>query len=786
MTDWLSPPDDVVEIVDADPTPLVQVSPDGRRLLQLTYRALPPLEQLAEPMIGLAGVRFHPRIHQWRRPYDFTGYEVTDLETGAVRKIETPPGARLGRAVFSPDGRRIAFGNTTEEGVELWVGDPVTGRTKRLLDRRLNQTMGGSSSWWAGKHALIVLLVDPDRGEPPAAPRVPPGPRIEESVGRQATHRTWHDLLVTAHDEALFDHYLTGQLARVDLDPNDGAPTVTELGRPGVFLDAAVSPDGGALLVERVLRPYPHDVPLYRFAHTIELWEDDGAKVRTVATLPVSDEVPIQGVPVGPRAASWQPLEPATLLFVEALDGGDPRKDAEHRDRLLRLRAPFDGEPVEVARTTQRFVGVDWLERPGLALISEWDRDKRWVRTLQHDLSNASFTPRVVFDRSIDDRYGDPGQPVRRRTADGSVVARMDGDSIFLVGDGATAEGDRPFLDRFDLETGARERLFQDDPDWYAGFVQFTALGVGPIKDFVIRRESATTPPNFLLVDGRDGSMRALTNFADPHPQLTGIEKTVLVYERNDGVKLSGTLYLPPGRKPGERLPLVLWAYPHEYTDQGTASQVKAQPNRFTRLGGTSPLMFLTQGYAVLEDATMPVVGDPATCNDTFVEQIVESAKAAIDACAARGDCDPERVGVGGHSYGAFMTANLLAHSDLFRAGVARSGAYNRTLTPFGFQSERRPFWEAKESYRTVSPFEHAESVKVPLLLVHGEKDDNPGTFPLQSERMYHALSGLGATTRLVVLPHEGHGYSARESVLHVLAESFRWFERFVKAGPSS
>ncbi|MFG0320026.1 MAG: TolB family protein, partial [Planctomycetota bacterium JB042] len=492
MTDWLVPEQDVVRIVDAAPTPLVQVSPDGRRLLTLSYRALPPLAQLAEPMLGLAGVRFHPRLHQWRRPYDFTGYTIRDLDSGDVRSIETPDGARLGRAVFSPDGRRLAFGHTTDSGVELWLGDPATGAARRLLDRKLNQTMGGSASWWAGQDALLVLLVDPRRGEPPAPPRVPPGPRAEETAGRAATHRTWADLLRTAHDEALFDHYLTGQLARVDLDPDGGPPTVTELGEPGIFLDAAVSPDGTTVLVERVLPPYPHDVPLHRFAHAIELWDGSGGLVRTVATQPVADEVPIQGVTVGPRAASWQPLEPATLVFAEALDGGDPRTTAEHRDRLLRLEAPFDGPPVETARTGERFVGLDWLERPGRALVSEWDRDRRWVKTVLHDLSGGSIEPRVVFDRSIDDRYGDPGQPVRRRTPDGSVVARMDGDAVFLVGDGATEEGDRPFLDRFDLETGEKERLFRADAERYAHFVQFTASGEGPSRDFVIRRESAT------------------------------------------------------------------------------------------------------------------------------------------------------------------------------------------------------------------------------------------------------------------------------------------------------
>jgi len=608
---------------------------------------------------------------------------------------------------------------------------------------------------------------------------------VEETSGRKAMHRTWTDLLETSHDEAMLEHYLTGQLVRIDLAPDGGSPTITKLGEPGIFLDAAVSPDGNYVLVEQVRRPYPHDVPLYRFAHSLEIWDQDGGLLSRVADLPVADEVPIQGVTIGPRSASWQPLLPSTLIYAEALDGGDPAREAEVRDRVMRLTAPFDGEAEEMTRTEHRYVGVEWLERDGWGMVAEWDRDRRWVRSTLKDFADPSFEPRVIFDRSIDDRYGDPGQPIRRRLPDGCVVARMSGDALFLAGDGASDDGDRPFVDRYDLISGESTRVFESRTDWYESFVQFTALGDGPVPDFVVRRESAIAAPNFALFDGAGRSVRVLTEFSDPHPQLTGIEKTILTYERKDGVKLSGTLYMPPGHDPaaGEKLPLVVWAYPHEYTDQGTASQVKAQPNRFTRLGGTSPLMFLMNGYAVLEDATMPVVGDPETANDTFIDQIVESARAAIDACAARGDIDPSRVGVGGHSYGAFMTANLLAHSDLFRAGIARSGAYNRTLTPFGFQNERRVFWEAREAYRTMSPFDHAETIEAPLLLIHGEKDDNPGTFPIQTERLFHALSGLGGTSRLVVLPDEGHGYAARESVLHVLAESFDWFDRYLN-GP--
>jgi len=272
-----------------------------------------------------------------------------------------------------------------------------------------------------------------------------------------------------------------------------------------------------------------------------------------------------------------------------------------------------------------------------------------------------------------------------------------------------------------------------------------------------------------------------ITNFSDPASQLRGIKKQLVKYKRADGVDLSFTLYTPPNYKEGTRLPTLVWAYPLEFTDASVAGQVSGSTNRFTSIGGISHLFFLLNGYAVLDNATMPVVGDPETVNDTFIKQINDSAKAAIDKAVKMGVTDPERVGVGGHSYGAFMTANLLAHSDLFRAGIARSGAYNRTLTPFGFQGERRNFWEATELYTKISPFFYANKINEPILLIHGEADNNTGTFPIQSERLFAALQGTGGTARLVMLPHESHGYAGRESVEHTLYEMISWFDKYVK-----
>jgi dipeptidyl aminopeptidase/acylaminoacyl peptidase len=606
---------------------------------------------------------------------------------------------------------------------------------------------------------------------------VPVGPLVEETAGKASQMATFQDLLRTPHDEAVFEHFAQGQLLVVD--PASGQATA--LGSPGLVADVDPSPDGRYLLVHRGKRPFSTRVPFSYFARTVEVWDATGKPVATIADLPVSDEIPRQGVPTGPREIAWQPLVPATLLWLEALDGGDPTKKVPHRERVMTLAAPFAVASSEVARLRQRFDVLRWTGRPGVALVTEYDRDRRWITTSLVDLA-APASPKVLFDLSANDAYGDPGEPVMETRPSGERVAVQDGDAIYLAGDGASDSGDRPFLDRFSLATLKPERLFRCAEDRSERFLAFT----GPSRaQALVRSESKTDPPNLYVVDLASGARRKLTDYRDPTPELTRVTKELVKYARKDGVPLSGTLYLPPGYTPGTRLPALVWAYPLEYSDSATAGQVRGSTHTFPRVTGASPLAFLTQGYAVLMDATMPVVGDPETMNDTYVEQVTLAAEAAIDALDAKGVVDRRRVVVGGHSYGAFMTANLLAHTDLFAAGLARSGAYNRTLTPFGFQSERRSFWEVPELYLRVSPFTYAHKINEPILLIHGEADNNSGTFPIQSERLFQGLRGNGATARYVVLPHESHGYRARESVLHTLAEMIEWADRWAKNRPA-
>jgi len=775
---YRKPPQAILDVLQSPAPPQPSLSPDRRFLLLAQPVRYPSIADLARPMLRLAGRRIDPSNNGPHRPGYYTALDLQPLPAPdssrlpALRKLKLPPGAHIGPPVWSPDGRRFAFLRYRETTIELWVGEAAAGDPRPLL-AGVNAALGEPFAWLPDQRSLLVETVPSGRGAPPKPPAAPAGPNIQETSGNTAPVRTFQDLLQNAHDEALFDYYATSQLTVINVETG----RASAWGPPGIFRAFRPSPDGEYLFVARLRRPYSRLHPLEYFPAELEIWDRQGRRVRTIASLPVA-EVPIDGVPVGPRLVTWKPTEPATLFWAEALDEGNPKKKVPHRDRLLALRAPFTSEPTEAARIEQRLTSIDWFEKEDVAWLTDYDRDRRWLRTFTLEPGGA---PQVVFSRNLRDRYRDPGAPVRRVLPNGHRAIWQHDGAIFLSGAGATREGDRPFLDRFSWRERKTERLFRSGETSYE---YAAALLSEDGRRFLTSYETPTEPPNLYVRTAGDAARRAVTAFPDPTPQIRGITKQRVLYERHDGVQLSFTLYLPPGYQAGTRLPTVVWAYPREFSDAGTAGQVSGSTQRFTTLAGTSHLFFALAGYAVLDDAAMPVIGDPETVNNTYVEQIVAGARAAVEKAAAMGVTDPQRVGVGGHSYGAFMTANLLAHSDLFRAGIARSGAHNRTLTPFGFQSEPRTLWEAPEVYLRMSPLMAAHKIKEPLLLIHGEADNNPGTFPMQSERMYQALRGNGGTARLVMLPYESHGYVAFESVAHTLAEMIEWFDRHVKNAP--
>jgi len=767
------PPKEIIAVLDAPPTPRVSLSPAGNMMALIESQSMPAISDLAQPILRAAGLRITPANNS-RQVISFNvGLSLKNIKTGDLRRIALPEGIKMTSITWSPDGRAIAFLRYLESGIELWSLDVESGAAKALTPPTVN-AVTSSFEWLPDSRRLLVPLIPEGRGPAPRQPQVPIGPNIQETAGKFAKVATYQDLLKTAFDETLFEYYATAQLALVDLSTG----RIQKIGNPGIYIEFAFSPDMNFVLVLRIKRPFSYSVPYSGFARAYEIWDNQGNLVHLLADLPPAEEVPINGVPTGPRSVGWMAHRPSALLWVEALDEGDPEKDVPFRDRYLSLTSPFQQTPQEVLKLKERAAGLNYFSTSGLALASEFNWKKRWRTTYLVNLDRPDIAPKIIFDRNIQDRYNDPGLPVMTTLRTGQRVILQDKEWIYLEGSGASPQGDHPFLDRMNISTLKKKRLFQCQDPAYETFIDFDGSSRSRI---ITSYETKTSPPNYYLYDLKSKTRKALTEFKDPAPELTAVKKERIKYKRDDGVELSGTLYLPAGYQTGERLPAVVWAYPLEYGDPATAGQVRGSVNRFTFYRGASHLFFVTQGYAILDGAEMPVIGDPKTVNDTYVQQIVSNAAAAVRALEELGIADPKRIGVGGHSYGAFMTANLLAHCDLFAAGIARSGAYNRTLTPFGFQSERRTLWEALETYVRMSPFMHANKINEPILLIHGEADNNSGTFPIQSERLFAALKGFGATARLVMLPHESHGYAARESVLHVLAEMFEWFDKYVK-----
>lgn len=782
LTPYMLPPQILVDMIDAAPTPIVTTSPDNQWLLIMHRPDLPSIEELAQPELRLAGLRINPRTNGPSRQQTLSGLFfqrlADDLE---IPVTGLPEGARLTSVQWSPDGKRVAFVVQTGDDLSLWAAELSDGKARRILPagRRLNATMGRPYEWLADSRSFVARLVPPDRGSEPQAPLAPAGPNVQENLGRTTPARTLQDLLQNPHDELLFEHYMMSQVAELQWNGK-----LRPLGEPAVLRNLSPSPDGAFLLVERTQRPYSYALQFRSFALRVEVWNRRGELVHLIADLPLQDQVPLSfgSVPTGPRSVGWRADAAAELVWVEALDGGDGGKPAEQRDRVVTLAAPFKSEPVELITLAQRFGGIMWGD-DDLALVGSWWWATRNRKGWLVKPGDRAAEPRLVEDRSFQDRYNDPGQPLMRSNRFGQQVLLTadDGRTLFMQGAGASPEGDRPFLDAWDIATDEKTRLFRSEAPHFESPVELVDVDR---RLLLARRESQTEPPNFFLRDLTSGALRQITDFPDPTPQLAGVQKELIHYERADDVPLTGTLYLPAGYDPAidGPLPVLMWAYPSEFKSRQDAGQVTDSPYRFTRVGWWSPVLHVARGYAVLDDPSMPIVGEgDEEPNDTFVQQLVASAEAAVEELARRGVGDRDRMAIGGHSYGAFMTANLLAHSDLFRAGLAQSGAYNRTLTPFGFQAEERTLWDAPDVYAAMSPFMHAEKIDEPILLIHGAEDNNSGTFPIQSERLFGALKGLGGTARMVMLPHESHGYRARESILHMLWETDRWLEEYVK-----
>lgn len=776
-TGYQRPPKAIEDLVNAPVTPSVSFSRTGDLMLVLEAPGYASLEDLSQPELRIGGIRINPITSGPSRASSFENIKIKNIKSGEEKEITNLPNdPKLSNVSFSDDEKYIAFTHRSAEEISLWVAEVATMEARRLTGE-VNQVYGKSISWLSDNQ-LLVKGTNPSRGAMPEAPLVPDGPIIQETSGTAAPSRTYQDLLQNSHDEALFAYFMDSQLFKVDLEGSK-----KPIGRAGWIKSFDVSPDGNYILVELIRKPFSYLVPASRFPYDVEIWSAAGEKIRTLAEIPL-DEVRPTGFDAtvkGPRSINWRADEPATLYWAEAQDGGDPKVEVEERDIVFQLSAPFEGEKVKLAATTYRYNRIDWGNK-NLAILNEtWFASRMEKRSVINP-STPGQAGDLIIDRSFNDIYNDPGDPVFRVNEWGQMVLLMKGDHLFMTSEGGSPEGSMPFLSAFNIKTKEQKILWRSQAPYYERVVKVLDEQA---TEFVTLKESTDIQPNYWLVNTRKRiAPMAVTNFEHPYESIKGINKQLVTYTRKDGLNLSATIYTPEGYSPDKdgRLPVLMWAYPREYKSAEVAAQVRGSKYEFTRLSWGTPLYWVTQGYAIMDRTEMPIVGEgEVEPNDHFVEQLVANAEAAIDYIVETGIGDRERIAVGGHSYGAFMTANLLSHTDLFAAGIARSGAYNRTLTPFGFQYEQRTYWEAPEVYNTMSPFMHADKVKTPILLIHGEADNNSGTFPMQSERYYNALKGHGATTRLVFLPLESHGYAARESILHTLYEMDAWLEKYVK-----
>ncbi|MDJ0646474.1 MAG: prolyl oligopeptidase family serine peptidase [Flavobacteriaceae bacterium] len=776
---YQKPSKEILELVDVPLAPAVLMDDTNENMILLYRNAYKTIAELSEEELRLGGLRINPKTNIGSRTTYYNSVKVRKLSGKDVLDVRgLPENPRLANFTWSPDQKKIAMTNTTRAGVEVWVLTIEEAKATKLTDARVNANMRDVINWFEDSNHVLVKMLSEDKQELiNVAQAVPAGPTISTNDGKKAQNRTYQDLLKNKNDEHNFEQLALAELYKVDLNgkaiPWKGS---------AMYGTISFSPDGEYVMVTTIKKPFSYLVPYRRFPSETIIYTKEGDEVQKVLEVPLIEDLPkgFMAARKGRRNFSWRADKPSSLIYVEALDGGDPKNEVEYRDEVFSLEAPFDGTPKSLVKTRNRYRYIQW-GNDAFAMVHDFWWNTRNIKSYVFNPSNTEQEPVIVVDRNYQDVYSDPGNPVTKRNKYGSYVLAMEGDHIFTLGDGYSKEGKFPFVDKLNLKTLKKSRLYQS---------KLTSK-LEDLRDYdikkkrlLVRVESKNEYPNYYFRSIKNKKLKQITNFQNPFASIQNVHKEVINYKRDDGLDLSGTLYLPVGydQNKKEKLPMILWAYPREYKDKSSASQSTQNPNEFTYPYWGSPLYWVTKGYVVLDDAAFPIIGEgDDEPNDTFRKQLVANAKAAIEAVDAKGFIDKNRVAVGGHSYGAFMVANLLSHSNLFAAGIARSGAYNRTLTPFGFQSEERNYWEAPNVYYTMSPFMHADKMKTPLLLIHGSADNNSGTYPMQSERYFNALKGLGATTRLVMLPKESHSYRAKESILHLLWEQDQWLEKYVK-----
>lgn len=777
---YQKPNKDILDLAEAPLAPSIRMDSKGENIVFLYRSKFKTIDELSEEELRLGGLRINPVTNIGSRTRYYTDIKVQVGTEGQIENVKgLPENGRYANFSYAPNEKLMAFTNTINKGVELWILDISSASATKITDANLNGNIGRPYTWFKDSNALLVEFLPQNRqGLINTKEVVPTGPTVSESeAGVKAQNRTYQDLLKNPNDEFNFEQLALSELKKVTVDGK-----VTNWKPKAMYRSIDFSPDGNYVMITTIEKPFSYLVPYYRFPSKTTIYKNNGDLVNTILEVPLIEDLPtgFMAERTGKRDLSWRNDKPATLVWVEALDGGDPENQVPYRDEVFQQNAPFNGPVTSLLKTKDRFGGIIWGDETTAIAYDRW-WNTRNTRTYVFNPSNPKQDAEILFDRNYQDVYSDPGSFVTKNNEFSERVLELDNHNAYLLGDGYTKNGKFPFVDEINLNSNKRNRLYQSK---LADKLETLSFALNMKKgEVVVQIESKNEYPNYYIRNiKKQDELIPLTQFENPFKSIENVHKEVIKYKRDDGLDLTATLYLPTNYEEGKKYPMIMWAYPREYKDKNTASQSTSNPNEFTYIGYGSPIFWVTRGYVVLDDASFPIVGEgDEQPNDTFIKQLVANGKAGIDAVDALGYIDRNRVAVGGHSYGAFMTANLLSHSNLFAAGIARSGAYNRTLTPFGFQSEERSYWEAPEVYYNMSPFMHADTMKTPLLLIHGEADNNSGTYPLQSERYFNALKGLGAPVRLVMLPKESHGYAAKESILHMLWEQDQWLEKYLK-----
>ena len=779
---YQKPSSEILALADFERAPSVSMD-SKKEFMLLSYRnTYKTLEDLSQDEMRLGGLRINPITNISSTVTYINNLKIRKIkDKEPVQVIGLPTNALITNVSWSPNEKKIAFTNTTLKGVELWIIDVANFSAKKITADNLNANLGSPYSWMKDNETLLVKILPANR---PALINqktdLPKGPIVSVSDGSKSQNRTYQDLLKNKSDEANFDVMVTSELHQVSIDG------MSKLFKSAdIYASESFSPDGNYLMITTIQKPYSYIVPLSRFPQKSVVYDLNGKEVKVVNEVPLTEIMPkgFSSVRTGKRSMGWRADKPATLYFVAALDEGDQSKKVAFRDEVFLWEAPFSASPTSLVKTQQRYAGIMWANE-NIAIVSDSWYDTRNTKSYLFNPSNLAIAPKIIEDRNSQDIYSDPGNFEMKKNQYGRYAIAVENNKAYLIGSGFTKEGQFPFIDEMDLNTSKKNRLYTSKmKDKKEDLLSIEDIKKGEV---LVMIQSKNEYPNYFFRNIKSkNKLTQITDFKNPFESLKNVYKEVIKYKRNDGVELSGTLYLSEGYdrvKKDKKLPLLIWAYPAEYKDRNSAGQSDKNSNEFTFPSYGSFIYWVTKGYAVLDDAAFPIIGEGTTePNDTFIPQLVANAEAAIDAVDQLGFINRKKVAVGGHSYGAFMTANLLTHSNLFACGIARSGAYNRTLTPFGFQSEQRNYWDVPGIYNTMSPFMNADKMKTPLLLTHGEADNNPGTFTLQTERYFQALKNLGAPVRMVILPKESHGYAAKDNILHLLWEQDQFLEKYLK-----